>query len=234
MILVCGNNTINSKHQLVYDPETLKTVQSRLCVDDFTVHKTPVTALSTTWHINQYIVALGCQNGDITFIVYENEVLEYRRSSKLCIDGPVSSVILFETEPEIVDLLAVSAVGYCIVFRDIMQYNFEKRILIRPKSFDALTCAVTADVDFDGQKEIIIGCFSKDIYCYKLGVNGAEELWKIELMTPIFCLCDIDINKDGINEIVVITMFGLSIFNPSHQLALKKLQDVRKYLEYMN
>jgi hypothetical protein len=208
--------------------------ETRLNNEDFLVHKTPVTALATIWHINQFIVAIGCQNGEVTIIIYENESLDYKKTMKIMVDGPISSIILFEIETEIVDLLVVSAVGYSIVFRDIIQFNFEKRVLIRPKSFDSLTCAVTADVDFDGQKEVIIGCFSKDIYCYKIGSEGAEELWKIELMTPIFCLCDIDINKDGVNELVVVSMFGLSIFVPSHELALNKLQGVRKYLEGEN
>jgi len=230
-VMVCGNNTVNSKGKLVYDPETLKPLETGLRNEDFCVHKTPVTALGTIWHINQFIVAIGCQNGEVTVVVYESEALEHKKTLKIMLDGPISSIILFEIETEIVDLLVVSAVGYSIVFRDIMQFEFEKRVLIRPKSFDSLTCAVTADVDFDGQKEVIIGCFSKEVYCYKIRSGGAEELWKIELMTPIFCLCDIDINKDGVNELVVVSMFGLSIFVPSHELALKKLQGVRRYLE---
>jgi hypothetical protein len=216
----------------VYDPETLAPLRKcGLAVDNFLKHRTPVTAFTSTWHINEYLVAIGCQNGDVSFLIYENESMDYKSTLNVSVDGPVSSLVLFEIETEIADLLVVSAVGYCIVFRDILQNHLEKRVVIRPKSQDAITCAVAADVDFDGQKELILGSFSKEIYCFKITGSTSEELWKIELMTPIFCLCDIDINKDGINELVVVSMNGLSIFIPDHKLALNKLRAVTRYLQ---
>lgn len=230
--MVSGNNTVNSEDYLVYDPETLSLVNKLgLTVDDFSIQRSPVTAFSSLWHINKYLVGMGCQNGDVTFLIYENESLDHKSTLKLTIDGPVSSIVLFEKETEIADLLVVSAVGYAIVFLDVLQNDFLKRILIKPRSQDAITCAVAADVDFDGQKELILGLFSKEICCYKLVNNSAEELWRIELMYPAFCICDIDINKDGVNELVVLSMFAFSIFVPDHSLALSKLQAVKKYLE---
>jgi hypothetical protein len=41
-----------------------------------------------------------------------------------------------------------------------------------------------------------------------------------------------DINNDGLMEIIVVGMYAVTVFSPDIQAALRKLEDVRKYLEF--
>ena len=51
------------------------------------------------------------------------------------------------------------------------------RTLFRSDDFDCATCATLADVDFDGEKEIVIGTFGQELLVYKL-VEKLEEVKK--------------------------------------------------------
>ena len=175
-------------------------------------------------------MALGYQNGDVSLLKYNTDPLAIESLSKFVLDGPISAVVLFEFETEIVDLLVVSAVGYCILYRDVAQDVIDRKIVIRPPCTDALTTATASDIDFDGQKEIIIGSFSKEIFCYKIVGEEAQILWKIDTLYPVQSICEFDINKDGINELVVVSMYAVSILLPNHSLACNKLRAVREFL----
>lgn len=216
----------------MYYPDTLEPIlTAKIATRDFLFHSAPVISTSSLWHIKYFLVALGCQNGQISLLMYKTEPFVFKNLHRICFDGPISALLLFETESEIADLLVVCAVGYCALFRDVSQDNIERKIIIRPPCSDALTCATAVDVDFDGQKEIIVGSFSKEIFCFKIVENTAILLWKMEFLHPIMGICEIDINKDGVNEIVVLSMFGVSILALNHELACQKLRAVKKYLE---
>ena len=173
---------------------------------------------------------MGHQDGEISLLKYNIDPLNLENVTRVKLDGPISSVFLFEIETEVIDLLVVSAVGYCILYRDILQENMGRKIIIRPPCSDALTCASASDIDFDGQKEILIGSFSKELFCFKLVDNSIILLWKMEFMHPLQSITEIDINKDGISEIIVLSMYGIIILVPNHTLACKKFQAVKEYL----
>lgn len=91
----------------------------------------------------------------------------------MLLDGPISCLLLFKLEAGCSDLLVASAVGYAVVYRDVIQEGLSRKILI-PCSQDALTCATTSDVDFDGNREIILGTYNQEVCCYKLKGNTFE------------------------------------------------------------
>ena len=45
-------------------------------------------------------------------------------------------------------------------------------------------------------------------------------------MHPIMCMRAIDLNKDGILELIIVSMYGISVYSPSHELAFVKLKAV--------
>jgi KICSTOR complex protein kaptin len=51
------------------------------------------------------------------------------------------------------------------------------RTLYRSDDFDVATCATIADVDFDGEKEIVIGTYGQELLVYKL-MEKFEEVKK--------------------------------------------------------
>lgn len=203
---------------------------SKIIHNQLVFHTGPVVSLHSVWHINYFLIALGGQDGEVTLLKYALEPFAVHSSSRVWLDGPISAVLLFEIETEVIDLLVVSAAGYCILYRDVVQELLTRKIIIKPPCYDALTAVSASDVDFDGQKEILVGSFSKEIFCFKITENSANLMWKIEAMHPIQCISDIDINKDGVNEIIVVTMYGITILTPNFYIACNKLRAVTKYL----
>ena len=49
------------------------------------------------------------------------------------------------------------------------------RTLFRSDDYDVTTCAAVTDVDFDGQKEIVLGTFGQELLVYKL-IEKIEEV----------------------------------------------------------
>lgn len=147
------------------------------------------------------------------------------------LDGPISSVCFSKLTPEILDLVVCSAMGYIVVYQDLSSDLLNRPLLLKPSTDDAITCVFPLDVDFDGNKELLVGTFSQEVFCYKLAVNSFQELWVKHFEHPIMCIDAIDINSDGLMEIIVVGMYAVTVFSPDIQAALRKLEVVRKYLE---
>jgi hypothetical protein len=56
----------------------------------------------------------------------------------------------------------------------------ESRILFRSDDYDVTTCAAVTDVDFDGEKEIVLGTYGQELLVYKLVLKFGPILhWKL-------------------------------------------------------
>lgn len=226
-----SNTGIHCKVYVVINPDTLQTIEnSKVLHSEFHNSAAPIVAAQSAWHIQYFFLALGYQDGEVSLLRYCTAPFLFESLTKFHIDGPVSSLVLFEHETDVIDLLVVGAVGYCVLYKDISQENIEDKIIIKPPSNDVLTTATATDIDFDGQKEIVIGSFSKELFCYKLFGNQAQLIWKFELVYPIQCISEFDINKDGVNELIVVSMYGVSIISPNYDLAREKLKAVKEFL----
>jgi hypothetical protein len=53
----------------------------------------------------------------------------------------------------------------------------KSQILFRSDDYDVTTCAAVTDVDFDGEKEIVLGTFGQELLVYKL-IKKYEEVKK--------------------------------------------------------
>ena len=95
-------------------------------------------------------------------------------------------------------------------------YDFKSEGLSRSKvlplsdEFDVATCATLADVDFDGNLEVIIGTYGEQILAYKEIIDDETRkwqlLWRTTLHNPIHNIFHTDLTGDGIKDLFVITL----------------------------
>jgi hypothetical protein len=167
-LFVAGSPQIYCDVNLGYNPVTLE--ENRGCpvmVKDFAMPPGPVISLASLWQISFCFFALGCQNGEVLLFKFTTEPINKETVQRLSLDGPVAALLLIESESEGADLLVLGAVGHCMVYRDVAQDLGERKVFINTPTSETLTCAAAVDVDFDGQKEILIGSYSKEMFRYK-------------------------------------------------------------------
>lgn len=84
----------------------------------------------------------------------------------------------FSSEVSGINLLAVSSISPSVVYENVLEQGLSSfRILARSDDYDVTTCATVADIDFDGEKEILLGTYGQEILAYKL-VEKMEEVKK--------------------------------------------------------
>ncbi|KAJ2746661.1 hypothetical protein GGI20_001162 [Coemansia sp. BCRC 34301] len=80
------------------------------------------------------------------------------------------------------------------------------------------------DLDYDGTKEIIIGTVSGAVLIYKeVAGSGYVLVWKRRFPGPAYGIFSVDINSDGANELVVVTLLGVHVMQPNLSLVRAKL-----------
>lgn len=80
------------------------------------------------------------------------------------------------------------------------------------------------DLDFDGTKEILVGTVSGATLIYKeVESHGYVLVWKRQFPAPVYAIFSADINCDGVNELVVITLLGVHILQPNLAMVRAKL-----------
>lgn len=122
-----------------------------------------------------------------------------------------------------------------VVFRDVLENGLEKKFkLLGSDYFNICSCSCIADVDFDGNNEILIGTYGQVIFvstevCLELIFILFQELlaykyidndWKLKgvrtFSHSIYSLMYKDLTGDGINEIIVLTIKGVHILQHKH------------------
>lgn len=144
------------------------------------------------------LTALGCQNGYV--VVADVDVVNKAllRTYRVQHDSPITSVQLFQvTERQVTvnhaeedlrhirvphhHLIVTSAVELSVVYLNVWQGLAELVVLPESNSYDSALCCLAADVDFDGQSEILIGTYGQELLIYKcvsqrmISVTGKSE-----------------------------------------------------------
>ncbi|KAJ2496848.1 hypothetical protein GGH96_005534 [Coemansia sp. RSA 1972] len=79
-----------------------------------------------------------------------------------------------------------------------------------------ITAAHFDDLDYDGVKEIIVGTVSGAVLIYKsVPEHGYVLVWKRRFPAPAYGIFSADINCDGANELVVVTLLGVHVMQPN-------------------
>jgi hypothetical protein len=84
-------------------------------------------------------------------------------------------------------------------------------ILSGSESSDCVLCCCIADINMDGQNEILLGTYGQEVLIFAL-INDIWELVTRKLFdAPVHFISYIDITNDGIKELIVLTQRGVHI-----------------------
>ncbi|KAM4695952.1 KICSTOR complex protein kaptin isoform 2-T2 [Rhinophrynus dorsalis] len=129
------------------------------------------------------ITAYGCQSGYVCVSHVEQGQREILQSWSVQQDGPLSKVLIFRTPrtnknvgegsswggtggsenfQEEYSVLVTSTIELSVIYRNVLQNGLQEQLLLPDSDqFDSVLCAVLADVDFDGEKEILLGTYGQ-------------------------------------------------------------------------
>ncbi|XP_036976549.1 KICSTOR complex protein kaptin isoform X2 [Acanthopagrus latus] len=177
--------------------------------------------------------AFGCQNGCVGLALVDQTGAEVLQSWRFQFDSPVSTVLLFplscQTDPDQprgeksgetigYNLLVTSTIEMAVVYRDVQEQGLSHPVcLLESDQWDAVLCALVIDLDFDGQKEVLLGTYGQELLCYKFqpsesGRDGQFQLqWRRSFKSPLLSIIYLDLTGDGLRELAVLTLKGLHI-----------------------
>ncbi|XP_030602158.1 KICSTOR complex protein kaptin isoform X2 [Archocentrus centrarchus] len=179
----------------------------------------------------------GCQNGCVGLALVSQAEPEVLQSWRVQFDSPISTVLLFplsfqtelrqpggetSVEMESYNLLVTSTIEMAVVYRDVQEHGLsQSTCLLESDQWDAVVCALVIDLDFDGQKEVLLGTYGQELLCYKFQPVGREQdgqfhlQWRRSFKSPLLSLIYLDLTADGLRELAVLTLKGLHILQHS-------------------
>ncbi|KAI8986427.1 hypothetical protein BDB01DRAFT_785614 [Pilobolus umbonatus] len=208
------------------------------CISD---HRTRVLFMHVYDYINgERVICAGGQNGELFLSFYDQEGVEYK-SHAIRIFSPITSVLIFQprsstikTADNELHLVVTCAIEQALVYRSIETNGLNiSRALPLSGNFDSVLCSHVMDVDWDGEKEILIGTYGRQVLIYKqvAGSQVYTVLWRRQFAYPIYRITHLDLNRDGLDELIVTTMYGVHIFQPNMKKAKDRLLEVLQYVE---
>ncbi|XP_063231166.1 KICSTOR complex protein kaptin-like [Bacillus rossius redtenbacheri] len=194
------------------------------------------------------ISAFGCNCGYVKVSVVSVEKREVVSSWDMRFEGFISSVQLFTVEsllrcPSFVELrdeaaascdqepplnlLVTCVVENAITFMDVLNKGFScVRVLVGSAQFDAVLCSLAADIDMDGQKEILIGTFGQELLVYKLKTEADDSEWQLlsqrTFANPIQAMMYLDVSGDGVRELIALTLRGVHVMQHDSKIVEEK------------
>uniref|UniRef100_A0A8D3A0B6 Kaptin n=1 Tax=Scophthalmus maximus TaxID=52904 RepID=A0A8D3A0B6_SCOMX len=172
------------------------------------------------------ISAFGCQNGCVGLAVVDQTGPEVLQSWRVQFDSPISAVLLFplschtsphqpSVEMEGYNLLVTSTIEMAVVYRDVQECGLSRSMCLSGSDqWDAVLCALVIDLDFDGQKEVLLGTYGQELLCYKFHPAGCGQFqlqWRRSFKSPLLSIIYLDLTGDGLRELAVLTVKGLHI-----------------------
>ncbi|XP_026185192.1 KICSTOR complex protein kaptin [Mastacembelus armatus] len=183
----------------------------------------------------QRLSAFGCQNGCIGLALVSQTGPEVLQSWRVQFDSPISTVLLFplscqteqlsreeSLEMKGYNLLVTSTIEMAVVFRDVQVCGLSHSMcLSESDQWDAILCALVIDLDFDGQKEVLLGTYGQELLCYKFHVAGSgpdgqfKLQWRQSFKSPLLSIIYLDLTGDGLRELAILTLKGLHVLQHS-------------------
>uniref|UniRef100_A0A671TR48 Kaptin (actin binding protein) n=1 Tax=Sparus aurata TaxID=8175 RepID=A0A671TR48_SPAAU len=172
--------------------------------------------------------AFGCQNGCVGLALVDQTGAEVLQSWRFQFDSPVSTVLLFplicQTDPnqpsgeKSMLLVCFTFSLFVLHALDVQERGLSHPVcLLESDQWDAVLCALVIDLDFDGQKEVLLGTYGQELLCYKFqpsesGRDGQFQLqWRRSFKSPLLSIIYLDLTGDGLRELAVLTLKGLHI-----------------------
>ncbi|KAI9258231.1 hypothetical protein BDA99DRAFT_515634 [Phascolomyces articulosus] len=186
------------------------------------------------------VICAGGQDGDIILAFYDKDGREIS-SYTTRIFSPITSVLIFQprvskkvNENDVLHLVVTCAIELAIVYKCIKKNGLAKsRVLPQSGNYDSVLCSHVMDVDWDGEHEILIGTYGRQVLIYKQ-VSGTQDyniLWQRQFAYPIYRISHLDLNLDGLDELIVTTMYGVHILQPNMKKARERLLEVLQHVD---
>ncbi|KAG8448841.1 hypothetical protein GDO86_015783 [Hymenochirus boettgeri] len=172
------------------------------------------------------ITAYGCQSGFVCVSHVDQKNKEILQNWSVQQDGPLSKVLVFcmpDSEKNIENdysVLVTSTTELSVVYRNVIRNGLNEQLLLPDSDqFDSVLCAELADVDFDGETEILLGTYGQELLCYKYIESAGQFklLWQRSFPSPLLCIAYVDLTSDGLCELAIVCLKGLHILQ--HSLA---------------
>ncbi|SAM02589.1 hypothetical protein [Absidia glauca] len=185
------------------------------------------------------VVCAGGQHGELFLGFYDKDGKE-TRSHCIRTFSPITSVLIFQprvtkaSRDEELCLVVTSAIKHASVYRSIQTDGLaQHRILPQSALYDSVLCSHAMDVDWDGEREIMIGTYGRQVLIYKqvTGTQDYNVLWRRQFAYPIYRIVHFDLNCDGLDELLVTTMYGVHIFQPNMLKAKSRLLEVLQFIQ---
>lgn len=138
-------------------------------------------------------IAFGCADGLVRVFhgqVHGGCLGGPFKTKDLQLNGPVTSVALFPKQHAAAEevastwccnLLVTCAIGQALVYEDLFSTSDAHRdgeLLLDSDNFDSIFAGVTADIDLDGQVELLLGTDSQVMLAYKKSTDTDEAVAK--------------------------------------------------------
>ncbi|GLV39591.1 hypothetical protein CBL_08343 [Carabus blaptoides fortunei] len=193
------------------------------------------------------ISTYGCECGYVYMAVVDLKSVEILQTYSTRYENTITCVQIFSNDVNInnslcraiqtttVDnyqLLVTNTILPSVVFLNILENGFsEVQVLEGSNYFNVTTCACIADIDLDGENEILIGSYGKEMLAYKyLKPDG----WQLEgiksFANPLYAMSYVDVTGDGLRELIVLTLRGVHVIQHEPDDVLEKLESKLKLL----
>lgn len=201
------------------------------------------------------LTIVGCECGLVKVAVVNVLDLKICQNWTLRYDKPISSVCTFPQQSKIakpsfitqnntndveddnvkLNILVVNT-NSAVVFMDVLNNGMENDLILNgSESSDCILCSCIADVNMDGQNEILLGTYGQEVLIFSL-INSAWELTVRKLFdAPVHSICYMDITNDGMKELIVLTQRGVHILQHNiHDIKDKWKKRYKKFFEIDN
>ncbi|CAB5192498.1 unnamed protein product [Rhizophagus irregularis] len=168
-----------------------------------------------------------------------------QEQSSVALFSPITSISIFTSstskdKQEEIHMLVTCAVEQAIIYCYVDKEILKSPIYLRECSqHDSVLCSHIMDIDWDGKNEILIGTYGRELLIYKQNVNSQDMityqlLWQRSFTHPIYRIASLDLNEDGIEELIVATQYGVHILQPNLSKAKEQLLKVLDEIDNLN
>ncbi|XP_053595945.1 KICSTOR complex protein kaptin isoform X2 [Microplitis demolitor] len=171
------------------------------------------------------LTAVSCECGLVKVTLVDVENKKKLKEWILRYDRPVSRIQIFSqrnnlssqiftkddvnTQPNL-NILIVNALDPSIVFTDILRYGMKKEVVLQTgDNTDCILSSCVADINMDGNNEILLGTYSHEILIYIYDKSKWILMDKKKFDSPVHSMCYLDLTGDGLKELVVLTQRGV-------------------------
>lgn len=98
------------------------------------------------------------------------------------------------------------------ITRDILNNGMNEDIILNgSETSDCILCSCVADINMDGQNEILLGTYGQEVLIFYFINNTWELIIRKLFDAPVYSICYMDITNDGMKELIVLTQRGVHI-----------------------